>query len=645
MSRSRHVPLLQAILDPGFTPADNQLEELLDLLAASDEKTRLATERALARLGPPAGEAARDRLLAAEPPLRGSLCRVVGRVAAATGDKRLIAMLVDLLRDEDPRTRRYAATALGKLPLPRQSTPEGANPPPRRSLGEGARSDGGGRRAATEGATPPPRRSQGEVPAERAEGATPPPRRSQGEVPAERAEGAILPPGAISTHIERALIEAWHREPAIEQRRALAAALGKVGGTDALALLRSVTSEDGELARIVAEARLKVERTLARTTPARIASEHVAPAPVAVWLHCRSGLEEILVQELGPAFQPRIAKEGLVQGILAGPLKSLESSRTWLRFGFPLSPRPCGGPGERPRVVAEILTSPEALAIFETWTEGIIRYRVEWAGAGHRRSETWRCVREVGRLCPSLVNDSTESLWEAVVAEQERRLAVEIWPRGLHDGRFFYRKRDIPAASHPTLAAALARLGDVRPDDLVWDPFVGSAAELVERGLLGPYGRLLGSDLDQRALQAARLNLEASGLTDWELVQADARVFSPSRPPTLVITNPPMGRRVLERKELVPLYRSCIERFAGLLAPSGRFIWISPLFEQTVAMARRAGLIATYRKKVDMGGFSAEIQRFVKQAGPAVRSGVAVTPSVVQSVEEPGSPGACWGDP
>jgi len=35
-------------------------------------------------------------------------------------------------------------------------------------------------------------------------------------------------------------------------------------------------------------------------------------------------------------------------------------------------------------------------------------------------------------------------------------------PRGAADPRFTWRRADIPAASHPTIAAALARVGGVR---------------------------------------------------------------------------------------------------------------------------------------------------------------------------------------
>src|SRR5207344_2651286 len=101
-----------------------------------------------------------------------------------------------------------------------------------------------------------------------------------------------------------------------------------------------------------------------------------------------------------------------------------------------------------------------------------------------------------------------------------------------------YRSRDVPAASHPTIAAALARVAGTRNDDVVWDPFCGSALELCERARLGRYAKIIGSDLDAKALVAARANLDAAGAPDAELHVGDALAFTPPVPPTLVITNP-----------------------------------------------------------------------------------------------------------
>jgi tRNA G10 N-methylase Trm11 len=172
----------------------------------------------------------------------------------------------------------------------------------------------------------------------------------------------------------------------------------------------------------------------------------------------------------------------------------------------------------------------------------------------------------------------------------------------------------VAASSHPTLAAALARLGGVRADDVVWDPFVGAGTELIERALLGPYARLLGSDSDARALARAEENLRSAAVARWELFAADARYGQPEERPTLVLTNPPMGRRVLSGAQLSGLYGDFLARAAQILAPGGRLVWISARGGETAACALRLGLTVGLRRRVDMGGFWGELQVLEKPA-------------------------------
>jgi tRNA G10 N-methylase Trm11 len=210
-----------------------------------------------------------------------------------------------------------------------------------------------------------------------------------------------------------------------------------------------------------------------------------------------------------------------------------------------------------------------------------------------------------------MVNDPTDSLWEIVIAEDATgKVDIEALPRGAEDSRFTYRRGDVPASSHPTLAAALARIAGVQPDDVVWDPFVGSGSELVERAKLGPYARLFGTDVAEKAIAVARRNLATAGVERAELSIRDARSFRPAAPVTLVITNPPMGRRVLDRDALAPLFDELFTHAARVAAPHARFVWISPLFDRSVAFATRAGWAIALRRRVDMGGFWGELQLF-----------------------------------
>jgi 23S rRNA G2445 N2-methylase RlmL len=226
----------------------------------------------------------------------------------------------------------------------------------------------------------------------------------------------------------------------------------------------------------------------------------------------------------------------------------------------------------------------------------------------------WQIAAEVARRCPAearLINDPTESLWEVVIHEAPERLLIELCPR-LPDKRFAYRKGDVPAASHPTIAAALVQAGGVRADDVVWDPFVGSGTELCERSIAGPFERLIGSDQSAAALKVARENLLSAGVrgAQMDLIRGDATSLAPSRRPTLIITNPPLGRRVQRSAELAPMLDRFLENAAFHLSPGGRLVWISPFPERSEVVGRRSGLVLAFAEDVDMGGFSARMQAF-----------------------------------
>lgn len=537
----RRDELTRAVREPGFSPRKQDAGELFDLLAAATEADAAPFERALAHLGLPVAHAAADRLAGAPERIQVRLWRVIGRVALATAEPELVALLCAGLRDGAPRASRACAVSLGKL---------------------GASGS------------------------------------------ADRAS------------VEAALLAAWDRDPPVELGRALAAALGKVGSSRSLARLREERSADAELGRIVREALAKLGRAASRQEPSRVEPSRRSPGRTEVAFHCRAGLESLLCDELGPKLEPRPVGIGRVAARLDGPLERLRGARLALRFTLVLGPVPLGPEDDLAVATAQLLGSARARALLARWTEGQPRYRLEWRGAGHQRAATWRCIEALGRLAPELVNDPRQCLWEVLVQElrrgRERALALELWPRGLPDERFAYRRSELAAASHPTLAAALARVAGARADDVVWDPFVGSATELIERARLGPWRRLVGTDRDARALAAARDNLSAAGVGPVELRQLDARQVALPERPTLVITNPPMGRRVLARSELEPLLAQVLRRGAELLVRGGRWVWLCPVAELGLQAAQQAGLRSTLRHLVDMGGFPAELQAFVK---------------------------------
>ncbi|UQA54699.1 HEAT repeat domain-containing protein [Polyangium aurulentum] len=536
--------LEDAVRDPGFSPRRADVPALVDLVAKNAEEAEPAA-RALSGRAAPAevvrAELMAKALAATAPGERSRLTALAGRIALVHPDEALQAFLFERLGDADTRTRKSAATALGKM---------------------------------------------------------------RGEAVAEALSKALAGEGEGSV------------------RRALVEALGKAGGAEAASLLADMDAgEDPRLDEMRAKAQLMAARTAGREVPSSFDADKPAAAPVPVVLHCRAGLGAILRgeidKELAPRLHPRAADR--VLATLTGPPARLFAARTMLFFGFPLPPEPIGEDGDVVEPLVRALVSPEARALFDHWTVGPVRFRIAWAGGGKRRASTWRAAEEVARRAPALVNDPTESTWEAVVREAGDKLEVELLPRA-EDPRFVYRKRDVPAASHPTIAAALVRVAGVQEDDVVWDPFVGSAAELCERALAGPYMRLVGSDRDPAALAAARENLTAAGVADAVLVKGDALSFVPAGPrPTLVITNPPMGRRVLRGADLGMFFDRFLDNVARVLAPGGRLVWVSPLPGRAVATAERFGLSASLQQDIDMGGFEAQIQVLRKDAGRSMR--------------------------
>ncbi|MDP9000606.1 MAG: HEAT repeat domain-containing protein [Myxococcota bacterium] len=431
-----------------------------------------------------------------------------------------------------------------------------------------------------------------------------------------RRNAAIALGHARGPGVEEALLRAWNDDPRPEMRRSIAASLGKTGTARSLALLQEASrDDDAELSRIAKRAAIMIYRTESRPQRGRIDPQRIAEQPVDVEAFARHGIEGLVAEELALAQgidEVRIVAPGRVRARLTGPMSALFVARTMLFFRFPLATESLQE-GERVEcAVARVVASSEAQRILSTWTVGAVRYRIAWVGGGHKRALSWDTAAAIARRLPALVNDPSASLWELGVAATPRFVDVAIAPREVDDPRFPWRRRDVPAASHPTIAAALARVAGVQPNDVVWDPFVGSAAELIERSLAGPYSRLLGTDVDARALAAARENLRAAGAAAT-LEQIDALEHAPTGV-TLVITNPPMGRRASRVPQLTDMLDRFIGHAASVLVPGGRLVWMAPNPTRARAAAARAGLTLAKAHRVDMGGFDAELQRWDKNA-------------------------------
>jgi len=135
-------------------------------------------------------------------------------------------------------------------------------------------------------------------------------------------------------------------------------------------------------------------------------------------------------------------------------------------------------------------------------------------------------------------------------SESPLELAAEI--KGEHvlvKGRLFprplsrrsYLVRRFTGATEPSVARAMARLSQPRPDDTILDPCCGCGTIPLERALEKPFKKLVAGDIRDKRVQetianaaAARVELEAATLDAFNLPFAD-RSFN------RIITHPPQS--------------------------------------------------------------------------------------------------------
>jgi precorrin-6B methylase 2 len=389
-----------------------------------------------------------------------------------------------------------------------------------------------------------------------------------------------------------------------EIKKAALRSLAKVGREDAQRQIKAISGDNYQ--GLAAKAQLIIHREIKRQRGGSILGAVNLPSGTPVWLWCRRGLEDLVASEAREKgwLDARKVEDGIVQISHDGPLDKLWVCRLIINFSLPVP-----SSGGSVKALAETLGSAPVLSLLPMLTEGPVRYRLQLPKLTN--AEIWQAVKIMSESVPNFVNDPRDSLWELGQCQMGGRWYLDLRPKALDDPRFTYRLADVPAASHPSIAAALARLAEPRTDDTVWDPFVGSGSELIECWKFGSPRRLCGTDIDANAVAASVLNIEAAGCRGvTEILQADSLEFSPPSP-TLIISNPPMGRRV-HRGTLQVLFQKLLPKLASELAPGGRLVWLTPLPALTRQVLSGLGLKLAYARAVDLGGFDAEMQRWEK---------------------------------
>jgi predicted RNA methylase len=431
---------------------------------------------------------------------------------------------------------------------------------------------------------------------------------------------AALPKLGAGPREEAELLSLLRTTTVEREKKFVTRALEKIGGTATLQLIRE-RGWDG-----LQQAEQKVQANLARReNPSALRLDSVLSEihHLKIHLRGRDGLEQLMRGEVEEharvhrKFRMVEAGRGLVTIAPTAPLAlgDIYRLRCFGSAGFVLGLVSGSEPASSIEALAAVITSPVSRRIFETFTAGPVRYRLEFSGRGRQRRAVRLLADRVYSLCPEILNDPRQASWVISIHPAKQGQLVELCPRLVPDPRFYYRRADIPAASHPPLAACLARLAGRVDGDIVWDPFCGSGLELIERALLGGVHRLFGTDRSAEALAVARDNLAAAGLNEIraQFASCDFREFRKvgglgPNAATLIITNPPLGKRV-PVPDLNRLMADFFSVSAVVLRPGGRVVLVNPLRMESAPRTLRL----EFRQAVDLGGFVCRLEMYRKQ--------------------------------
>ncbi len=139
-----------------------------------------------------------------------------------------------------------------------------------------------------------------------------------------------------------------------------------------------------------------------------------------------------------------------------------------------------------------------------------------------------------------------------------------------------WKVEHLPASLRPTIAAAMVRLAEPRPEMMLVDPMcgtgtiLGEAIDYARRHRLGTL-QVVGGDQEPRAVRAAETNLRRLGpsrLERWDATHVPLENASVDR----IVSNPPFGKQLSRPEEIGPLYRRMVPEYDRVLKPGGRAV-------------------------------------------------------------------------
>ncbi len=138
-----------------------------------------------------------------------------------------------------------------------------------------------------------------------------------------------------------------------------------------------------------------------------------------------------------------------------------------------------------------------------------------------------------------------------------------------------WRKNLSPTALKPHLSYLLVYLSGISKTDVFLDPMCGSGSIIIERGLVGDYKKIIGSDKDKKVLNKAKKNIKnidkGIKLYNWDATNLPLDDNSINK----IVVDMPFGIRSGEHNKNVELYPKFLKEMKRILKPNSKMVILS----------------------------------------------------------------------
>lgn len=196
----------------------------------------------------------------------------------------------------------------------------------------------------------------------------------------------------------------------------------------------------------------------------------------------------------------------------------------------------------------------------QRYVRKVVEERVRQAVA--RRFPSWKAVAEDGLLEVWILEEGGEVLCGLRLSDRTMRHRT-------------YKNSTIAASLRPVVARAMVMMTQPCEEDVFLDPMCGAGTLLVERGECARYRQLLGGDVREEALAAARSNIgpryKPIELRVWDACNLPLDSGSVGA----AACNLPFGKKVGSRSELADLYARCVPELRRVLTPGAAAVLLT----------------------------------------------------------------------